>query len=103
MKRAAEAIKLLGAPAVLVKGGHRLEPLANGANNPDVAVDVLIDVNGAVTEFREKYVDVGEVHGTGCTLSAAIAASLAKGLALRDAVGAAKKYLTEKIRLLRAV
>jgi hydroxymethylpyrimidine kinase/phosphomethylpyrimidine kinase len=91
MRRAAETIKSLGAPAVLVKGGHRFEPQAD-------ALDILIDDTGAFTEFREEYIDVGEVHGSGCTLSAAIAASLAKGMSLEDAVGAAKKYLTDQIR-----
>jgi hydroxymethylpyrimidine kinase/phosphomethylpyrimidine kinase len=91
MRRAAETIKSLGAPAVLVKGGHRFEPQAD-------ALDILIDETGAFTEFREEYIDVGEVHGSGCTLSAAIAASLAKGMSLEDAVGAAKKYLTDQIR-----
>ena len=103
MRRAAEAIKLLGAPAVLVKGGHRLEPVANGADNPDEAVDILLDPDGTLTEFREPYFNVGEVHGTGCTLSAAIAASLAKGLTLVPAVAAAKQYLTDQIRSLRSV
>jgi len=94
MRRAAETIKSLGARAVLVKGGHRLTPQAD-------AVDILLDETGAFTEFREEYIDVGEVHGSGCTLSAAIAANLAKNLSLADAVGAAKKYLTEAIHRLR--
>ena len=93
MKRAAEAIKTLGAPAVLVKGGHRLQSQAE-------ALDILIDDTGAFTEFRAEYVEVGEVHGSGCTLSAAIAASLGKGMSLADAVGAAKEYLTKQIRAL---
>ena len=93
MKRAAEAIKTLGAPAVLVKGGHRLQSQAE-------ALDILIDDTGAFTEFRAEYVEVGEVHGSGCTLSAAIAASLGKGMSLEDAVGAAKEYLTKQIRAL---
>jgi len=93
MRRAAEAIRSLGAPAVLVKGGHRLESQAE-------AVDILIDDTGTFVEFRGEYIDVGEVHGSGCTLSAAIAACLAKGLSLEDAVGAAKKYLTDQIRSL---
>ena len=96
MRRAAEVIKSLGAPAVLVKGGHRLEPQAD-------AVDILIDDTGAITEFRAEYIDVGEVHGSGCTLSAAIAANLGKGLPLRDAVEAAKVYLTKEIMKLQAV
>jgi len=89
MKRAAEAIRSLGSGAVLVKGGHRRD-----------ATDILLDETGSFTELREAYVEVGEVHGTGCTLSAAIAASLASGLTLKDAVGAAKKYLTDQIRAL---
>lgn len=101
MRRAAEAIKTLGAPAVLVKGGHRLELQANGASIPNEAVDILIDDNGAFTDFREPYIDVGQVHGTGCTLSAAIAANLARDLSLIDAIGSAKKYLSDRIRSLR--
>ena len=91
MRRAAEAIRALGAPGVLVKGGHRLESQAD-------AVDIFIDDSGAITEFREPYVDVGEVHGTGCTLSAAIAANLANGLALSEAISAAKQFLTNALR-----
>jgi hydroxymethylpyrimidine kinase/phosphomethylpyrimidine kinase len=87
MRRAAEAIQSLGAKAVLVKGGHRGD-----------ATDILLDETGNYTEFREEYIEAGDVHGSGCTLSAAIAASLAKGLTLKDAVGAAKKYLTDQIR-----
>jgi hydroxymethylpyrimidine/phosphomethylpyrimidine kinase len=87
MRRAAEAIRSLGARAVLVKGGHRRS-----------ATDILLDESGEFFEFRAEYVEVGEIHGTGCTLSAAIAANLAKGLALREAVASAKKYLTEQIR-----
>lgn len=95
MRHAAEAIKSLGARAVLVKGGHRLTPQAD-------AVDILLDESGNFTEFREEYIDVGEIHGSGCTLSAAIAAALGKGMSLKAAVGAAKKYLTHQIRLLAA-
>jgi hydroxymethylpyrimidine kinase/phosphomethylpyrimidine kinase len=89
MRRAAEAIRSLGARAVLVKGGHRS---VNG-----VALDLLLS-EGTFTEFRSEYLDVGEVHGSGCTLSAAIAACLGKGMTLEDAVGAAKKYVTDAIR-----
>lgn len=94
MKRAAEAICSLGAPAVLVKGGHRLASQVQ-------ALDVLIDNAGAFTEFREEYIDVGEVHGSGCTLSAAIAANLARNLSLVDAIAAAKNYLTNALRELK--
>lgn len=93
MRHAAEAIRSFGARAVLVKGGHRLTPQAD-------AVDILLDETGNFVEFREEYIDVGEIHGSGCTLSAAIAANLAKDLSLADAVRAAKKYLTDQIRSL---
>ena len=89
MHHAAKAIQSLGAAAVLVKGGHRGE-----------ATDMLLEETGDFTIFREEFMAVGEIHGSGCTLSAAIAASLAKGLTLKDAVGAAKKYLTDQIRTL---
>ena len=90
MRRAAEAIQSLGARAVLVKGGHR----ATGGQ----AVDVLLSDDGRFTEFRSEYINLGEVHGSGCTLSAAIAACLGKGMSLEDAVGAAKKYVTDAIK-----
>ena len=90
MRRAAEAIQSLGARAVLVKGGHRK---VNGQ-----AVDILLSENGTFSEFRSEYLDVGEVHGSGCTLSAAIAAQLGKGSTLEAAVSAAKNYVTDAIR-----
>ena len=90
MRRAAEAIKSMGARAVLVKGGHRAIQ--------EQALDVLLDADGRFVEFREEYLDVGEIHGSGCTLSAAIAAGLGKGLRLEDAIRGAKSYVTEAIR-----
>ncbi|HEX3252072.1 MAG TPA: bifunctional hydroxymethylpyrimidine kinase/phosphomethylpyrimidine kinase [Pyrinomonadaceae bacterium] len=90
MRRAAEAIQALGARAVLVKGGHR--------KISGEALDILLNEDGSFTEFRSEYLDVGEVHGSGCTLSAAIAAGLGNGLSLEEAVRAAKKYVTDAIR-----
>lgn len=90
MRRAAEAIKAIGARAVLVKGGHRAIQ--------EQAIDLLLDENENFVEFREEYLDVGEIHGSGCTLSAAIAAGLGKGLTLEDAIRAAKNYVTEAIK-----
>lgn len=68
--------------AVLAKGGHGL----NDAN------DYLCD--GAGTWFYGRRVDTANTHGTGCTLSSAIAANLAKGHDLQNSVGRAKNYLT---------
>ena len=87
MRRAAEVIHSIGARAVLVKGGHR-----------GVAIDILLSDDGTFTEFRGEYLDVGEIHGSGCTLSAAIAACLGKGMTLEEAVGTAKEYVTNAIR-----
>jgi hydroxymethylpyrimidine/phosphomethylpyrimidine kinase len=91
MRRAAEVIQSMGARAVLVKGGHRQVRAGE-------AVDVLFGENAIFTEFRSEYLEVGEVHGSGCTLSAAIAACLGRGLPLEDAVGAAKEYVNNAIR-----
>ena len=90
MRRAAEAIRDLGARAVLVKGGHRAIE--------HQAIDLLLDESGRFVELREKYIEAGEIHGSGCTLSAAIAVCLGKGMTLEDAVRAAKEYVTQRIR-----
>jgi hydroxymethylpyrimidine/phosphomethylpyrimidine kinase len=83
LRDAARAITDLGARAVLVKGGHR----------PGDADDLLYDGHSFQT-FHAPRIKTPHTHGTGCTLSAAIAAHLAKGLSLEDAVGAAKQLLT---------
>jgi hydroxymethylpyrimidine/phosphomethylpyrimidine kinase len=83
LRDAARAIVDLGARAVIVKGGHR-------AGDAD---DLLYDGRSFLT-FHAARIDTPHTHGTGCTFSAAIAAYLAKGLPLPEAVGAAKQYLT---------
>lgn len=77
----------LGAGAALVKGGH-----GSGGSSDDV----LLDSEGP-TWFRAERVATPHTHGTGCTLSAAVAAHLALGATLREAVGSAKDYLTEAL------
>ena len=86
MRATAEALHRRGARAVLIKGGHL----------PGDAVDLLSDGTD-LQFFRAARVETRNTHGTGCTLSSAIAAYLARGLALADAVGAAKIYLTTAI------
>ncbi|HJT28825.1 MAG TPA: bifunctional hydroxymethylpyrimidine kinase/phosphomethylpyrimidine kinase [Pyrinomonadaceae bacterium] len=93
MRHAAEAIQSIGARSVLVKGGHR----SVGGQ----ALDILLDENGIFTEFQTDYIEIGDIHGSGCTLSAAIASGLAKDLTLEQAVAAAKKYVTDAIRALK--
>ncbi len=88
MRRAARELLGLGAAAVLVKGGA----LPTGE-----AVDVFCDGRGVV-ELREPRIDTPNVHGAGCTLSAAICARLARGDELLDAIRGAKAWLTEGLR-----
>ena len=87
MEEAARRIGSLGARAVLVKGGHR----------KDDAVDILWD-GRSFTRFTGERVPGANTHGTGCTLSSAIAAGLAHGRALEESVRAAKAYVTAAIR-----
>jgi hydroxymethylpyrimidine/phosphomethylpyrimidine kinase len=92
MREAARALRALGARAVLVKGGAlKGEP-----------VDVLFDGERMV-ELTAPRVETENVHGAGCTLSAAICARLALGADLVDAVRGAKAYLTEGLRFSFAV
>jgi hydroxymethylpyrimidine/phosphomethylpyrimidine kinase len=83
MRDQARALLELGCRAVLVKGGH---------GGGDQAVDVLAQATG-VECFASPRVDTPHTHGTGCTLSAAIAALLAQGAALNDAVRRAKTFV----------
>jgi len=87
MRRAAARMREMGARAVLVKGGHLTGE----------AVD-LLDDGGVVELFRAPRIETNATHGTGCTLAAAIAACLARGMNLNGAVGAAKHFVTEAIR-----
>ena len=89
MRRAAQAIHRLGPRHVVVKGGHL-------ADTPD-AVDVLYD-GESFREFRAPRVETKNTHGTGCTFGSAIAAELAKGHRVADAVEIAKEYLTQILR-----
>lgn len=100
MRRAAAAIQSLGARSVLVKGGHRVRQPKRGTEAGEV-VDILLDEAGKFVEFRHEFVDVGEVHGSGCTLSAAIAACLGAGMNLEESVKAAGSYVSEAFRALR--
>ncbi len=86
MKKAAINLKKLGPKAVLVKGGH-LE---------DDATDILYDGEKFIY-LKQKRINSKNTHGTGCTLSSAIAANIAKGMNIEDAVREAKRYVTVAI------
>lgn len=85
MRRAAEKIVSFGAGSVVVKGGH----LPSGSDSVDILFDGV-----EFQEYRAARVSTRNNHGTGCTFASAIAAELAKGLPLREAVGQAKNYLS---------
>lgn len=87
MGRQAERLKKLGAKAVLLKGGH-----GAGADS----VDLLLTDDGE-TWLRAPRHQTRNTHGTGCTLSSAIAAGLAKGEPMEEAVRLAKAYITAAI------
>ncbi len=83
MQGQAERLMELGPRAVLVKGGH---------GEGEEAVDILWD-GASVTRLAAPRIDTRNTHGTGCTLSSAIAAELAQGLPLDEACTSGKKYL----------
>jgi len=87
METQARALLRLGAQAVLIKGGH---------GGGEDSVDLLVEAGG-VTRLAARRVATKNTHGTGCTLSSAIAAGLAMGSPLKDAVTAAKNYVTSAI------
>jgi hydroxymethylpyrimidine/phosphomethylpyrimidine kinase len=84
MRAQGERLLALGAKAVLLKGGH-----GGGAES----VDLLLEP-AACTRLAADRIATRNTHGTGCTLSSAIAAGLAKGVDLAEAVRAAKAYVT---------
>jgi hydroxymethylpyrimidine/phosphomethylpyrimidine kinase len=87
MRAQGERLLALGARAVLIKGGH-----GGGVES----VDLLIEPT-AFTRLAADRIATANTHGTGCTLSSAIAAGLAKGLSLAEAVRAAKTYVTDAL------
>jgi len=83
-----EALLALGPQAVLLKGGHM---------DGRIVRDRLVTAAGTRV-FENPRIETRHTHGTGCTLASAIAAGLAQGLALEDAVARAEAYLHEAIR-----
>lgn len=84
VQKSANEIMNIGACAVLIKGGHFSD---------SSVTDYLYDANGKEWQFPGTYIDTANTHGTGCTLSSAIATRLAFGDSLPDAVKNAKIYL----------
>ncbi|MBX5492457.1 MAG: bifunctional hydroxymethylpyrimidine kinase/phosphomethylpyrimidine kinase [Chloroflexi bacterium] len=86
-REAARALVALGARHAVVKGGHGEGP----------AIDVLYDGSG-FHDYEAPRIESRHTHGTGCTFASAIAAELAKGATVPEAVGRAKEYLTHALR-----
>lgn len=74
--------------AVLCKGGHLIQEMSRTSS------DDLLYQDGACQWFRGRRMDNPNTHGTGCTLSSAIASNLAKGFSLAESVDRAKKYIS---------
>lgn len=89
MRRAAEVIKQMGPANVVVKGGH--------LPSESDAIDLLYD-GSTFLEFRSERIRTRNDHGTGCTFASAVAAELAKGQPVAEAVRIAKEYLTGVLR-----
>jgi hydroxymethylpyrimidine/phosphomethylpyrimidine kinase len=87
MRLAAMALLALGVPAVLLKGGHL---------PGDEVVDLLATADG-IEAFSAPRIQTRHTHGTGCTMASAVAAGLAQGMALRDAVVRARAYVRAAI------
>lgn len=87
----ADAARALARPgvSVLLKAGHL---------NDEQLCDILFDAElDEISELQSKRVDTNNTHGTGCTLSSALASFLAKGLSLKESAKAAKDYISEAI------
>lgn len=101
--QAAKIMQRFGAKNVLIKGGHL--PISDfglrisNSKNPDskMATDYLF-VGNDLSVLEAEWIETDSTHGTGCTLAAAIAANLANGKSLINAVETAKKFVTEAIR-----
>lgn len=87
-RQAAKIIHKLGCKYVLIKGGHLLV---------ERGTDLLYD-GRFFNMYKGEFIDTPHTHGTGCTYASAIAAQLARGKSVPDAVQAAKRYITEVIR-----
>jgi hydroxymethylpyrimidine kinase/phosphomethylpyrimidine kinase len=93
IEAAASVMREMGARNVLIKGGH----FEGDRAEPRKAIDYLF-LEGELHTFDADFIDTTATHGTGCTLAAAIAANLALGKHLTDAVGIAKDFVTNGIR-----
>jgi hydroxymethylpyrimidine/phosphomethylpyrimidine kinase len=100
IKKAAKIMQTFGAKNVLIKGGHLFEVKSEkqkAKSENKIAKDFLF-FGSELRIFEAEFIETTATHGTGCTLSAAIAANLGKGKSLFQAVENSKKFVTEAIR-----
>lgn len=114
IKKAAKLMQSFGAKNVLIKGGHLpISDLGFGISDLQEGLEIGEDrrsktedrkakdylfVGDELRIYEAEFIETNATHGTGCTLAAAIAANLALGKTLSEAVSAAKEFVTEAIR-----
>ena len=99
MRRAAGKLCEIGARAVLIKGGHLGErsDVRHQKSAPRSSTD-LLNKDGEVTVFTGEWIEAPPIRGSGCMMSSAIAACLAQGVTMKDAVQRAKEHIAGAIR-----
>ena len=106
-KEAAQQLFNLGAKAILLKGGHEEGEVKTDVlflshrvteTTSSVSLSMSASESLSMSVYSSETVVTNNTHGTGCTLSSAIAAFIARGLSLEDAISEAKNYVTEAIR-----
>jgi hydroxymethylpyrimidine/phosphomethylpyrimidine kinase len=90
MREACAGLASLGPQAVLLKGGH-----LQGTQSPDL---LYVRAGESLSVLQAERIETGNIHGTGCTLSSAIAAYLARGYPISEAVAKAKDYITQALK-----
>lgn len=88
MKKAASNLAEKLNTSVLVKGGHL----------DGTAIDILCETDGKLTSYKSERISTSNTHGTGCTLSSAIASNLAAGRSIPESIGMAKEYLVNALK-----
>lgn len=86
--RASEKILSMGSHSVLIKGGH---------SRSEIAEDIYMDQTGSLIRLRSRRLETKNTHGTGCTFSAVLAAELAKGREMEEALMTAKRFIQAAI------
>lgn len=90
LHEAADRILKLGAEHVIIKGGH--------SDDPQFSEDYIVSTDGSSFRLQSPRIDTEDTHGTGCTFSAAIAANLAKGMSVEEAITEAKVFIQSAIQ-----